>query len=489
MCGVVGIIGNENVVGDIYQGLLAVQHRGQDAAGIITYDGKFHTKKGNGLVRDIFTREHFDRLKGTVGIGHTRYPTVGGGRGEDAQPIQVNAPFGIILAHNGNVINYPELKQELFCRHKRLLNSDCDAEAILNVFAQGLESQNTRKLKPKHVFHAVEEVYKKVKGSYAVIAYIAEQGLVAFRDPFGIKPLVYGRRDDKILPSYAAASETVCLNIMNFDSITNIEAGQAVFIDTNREVHTKKIARCPHTPCLFEWVYFARPDSYIDNVNVYKCRVHLGHFLAEEIKKHNLSIDVVVPVPDSARDAAIEIARELNVKYREALVKNRYIGRTFIMPSDEKRQSSVRQKLNPIPSEFKNRNVLIVDDSIVRGHTSRKIIELARQCGAKKVYFASYSPPLRYPCVYGIDMQTKTEFIARNSTPDQVAREIKADKVIYQSLDSLKKAVQLENPQLKAFCGACFDGNYPTGDVTEEILEAIEKERKFSKERQLELEI
>ena len=489
MCGVIGIFGSEHVVRDIYQGLLGVQHRGQDSAGIITYDGKFNTKKGNGLVRDIFTAENFERLKGMIGIGHTRYPTIGRGRGEDAQPVQMNAPFGIIMAHNGNVINYAELKKVLFNEYNRLLNSDNDVEAILNIFAQALEDQKIKKLKPNNIFKAVGEVYKKVKGSYAVVAYIAEQGMVAFRDPYGIKPLVYGRRNDGLLSSYAIASESVSLNIMNFSHIKNIEAGQAVFIDKTRKVHTRKISHCPHTPCLFEWVYFARPDSFIDNVNVYTCRVHLGGFLAEEIKKHNLKIDVVVPVPDSARDAAIEIARELNIKYREALVKNRYIGRTFIMPSEDKRQSSVRDKLNPIPSEFKGRNVLIVDDSIVRGHTSRKIIELARECGAKKVYIASYSPPLRYPCVYGIDMQTKTEFVARNATPEQVAKEIKADKVIYQTLDSLKRAVQLENKKLKAFCGACFDGMYPTGDVTPEILETIEKERRLQREQQMELEL
>lgn len=489
MCGVIGIFGSEHVVRDIYQGLLGVQHRGQDSAGIITYDGKFNTKKGNGLVRDIFTAENFERLKGMIGIGHTRYPTIGRGRGEDAQPVQMNAPFGIIMAHNGNVINYAELKKVLFNEYNRLLNSDNDAEAILNIFAQALEDQKIKKLKPNNIFKAVGEVYKKVKGSYAVVAYIAEQGMLAFRDPYGIKPLVYGRRNDGLLSSYAIASESVSLNIMNFSHIKNIEAGQAVFIDKTRKVHTRKISHCPHTPCLFEWVYFARPDSFIDNVNVYTCRVHLGGFLAEEIKKHNLKIDVVVPVPDSARDAAIEIARELNIKYREALVKNRYIGRTFIMPSEDKRQSSVRDKLNPIPSEFKGRNVLIVDDSIVRGHTSRKIIELARECGAKKVYIASYSPPLRYPCVYGIDMQTKTEFVARNATPEQVAKEIKADKVIYQTLDSLKRAVQLENKKLKAFCGACFDGMYPTGDVTPEILETIEKERRLQREQQMELEL
>ncbi len=489
MCGVIGIFSNGHVFRDLYQGLLAIQHRGQDAAGIITYDGRFHTKKGNGLVRDIFTAEHAQRLTGNIGLGHTRYPTIGGGRGEDAQPFQVNSPFGIIMAHNGNVVNYAELKRLLFEKYHRLLNSDNDVESILNVFAQELADQRVRKLKPEHVFKAVAGVFKKVKGSYSVVAYIAEQGLVAFRDPYGIKPLVHGVRRDGILPSYAVASESVSLNIMNFAEIKDIEAGQAVFIDRARNFHSRHIARRPHSPCLFEWVYFARPDSFIDEVNVYRCRVNLGRLLAEEIKKQNLHIDVVVPVPDSARDAAIEIARKLDLKYREALVKNRYIGRTFIMPADSERKTSVRTKLNPIAGEFKDKDVLLVDDSIVRGNTSRAIIEMARECGARHVYFAAYSPPLRYPCVYGIDMQTRTEFVARHSDVEQIAKKIGADRVIYQTLDNLKKAVRMENKKLKNFCAACFDGCYVTGDVTPEMLKTIEKERKAIQEGQLELNI
>ncbi|MCJ7579120.1 MAG: amidophosphoribosyltransferase [Candidatus Aminicenantes bacterium] len=489
MCGVIGICGTEDVVRELYQGLLSVQHRGQDAAGIITYDGRFHTKKGNGLVRDIFSIENIKRLTGHIGIGHTRYPTVGGGGGEDAQPFLVNSPFGIIMAHNGNVINYAELETVLSEKHCRHLNSDCDVEIILNLFAQKLSEIASAHLTPENVFSAVEEVYKKAKGSYAVVAYIAGQGMIAFRDPYGIKPLVYGTRKHRGQNSYAIASETVSLNIMNYSDIKNIEAGQALFIDNKRKIHTKKIAKGHHTPCLFEWVYFARPDSFIDDVNVYDCRVNLGRFLAEEIKKFNLDIDVVVPVPDSARDAAIEIARILNLKYREALVKNRYIGRTFIMPADQDRKTSIRQKLNPIVSELKGRNVLLIDDSIVRGNTSKAIIEMVRECGAKKVYFGSYSPPLRYPCVYGIDMQTKTEFVARHADTEHIAKRIGADKVIYQSLESLEKAVKMGNENLKEFCGACFSGKYPTGDVTPELLKSIEKDRKIAKENQLELNL
>jgi amidophosphoribosyltransferase len=489
MCGVIGIFGNSDVFKDLYQGLLSIQHRGQDSAGVITYDGQFHTKKGNGLVRDIFSLDNFMRLKGNVGIGHTRYPTMGGRSGADAQPFFVNSPFGIIMAHNGNIINYEELNKILQTKYHRHLSSDNDVEIILNLFAQELSTQNINHIEPDNIFRGVQKVFEQVKGSYSVIAYIAGGGMVAFRDPFGIKPLVYGKRKNGILTSYAIASESVSLNITNFSDIKDVEPGQVLYIDEKRKLHSRKLAKSPHSPCLFEWVYFARPDSYIDNVNVYDCRVNLGRFLAEEIKKHNLDIDVVVPVPDSARDAAIEIARCLNLKYREALVKNRYIGRTFIMPADQDRATSVRHKLNPIPSELKDKNVLLVDDSIVRGNTSRAIIKMIRECGAKKVYFGSYSPPLRFPCVYGIDMQTKGEFIARNATIDQIAKKIGADKVIYQSLESLKKAVQIGNKKITQFCGACFDGQYPTGDVTTDILETIERDRKALVQNQLDLEI
>jgi len=489
MCGVIGLYSNQDVFKDLYQGLLAIQHRGQDAAGMITYDGRFHTKKGNGLVNDIFNEANAQRLRGPIGIGHTRYPTMGGGRGDDAQPFFVNSPFGIIMAHNGNVVNYAELKKQLFLEHRRILNSENDVEAVLNVFAQELAAQEAHDLTPENIYTAVKGVYDKVKGSYSVVAYIAEQGMVAFRDPFGIKPLVYGKRKDGMLPSYAVASESVSLNIMNFSDLKDIKPGQVLFIDKHRKLHTRRLVQHAHTPCLFEWVYFARPDSFIDEVNVYNCRIRLGRILAQEIKKLDLKIDVVVPVPDSARDAAIEIARTLNLRYREALVKNRYIGRTFIMPSDKSRKTSVRQKLNPIASEFRDKNILLVDDSIVRGNTSRAIIEMVRECGAKKVYFGSYSPPLRFPCVYGIDMQTHQEFVAADSTSEEVARKIGADRVIYQSLDSLKKAVHMGNENLTHFCGACFDGNYPTGDITRDDLDAIESERRHLQKKQLELNI
>jgi amidophosphoribosyltransferase len=490
MCGVLGIYGNGDVFADLYQGLLAVQHRGQDSSGIITFDGgRFHIKKGNGLVRDIFTADHALRLRGPIGIGHTRYPTIGGGRGEDAQPFMVSAPFGIIMAHNGNVVNYADLKKELFEKHHRLLNSDNDVESILNVFAQELADQRVRDLGPEHVFKAVRGVFKRIVGSYSVVAYIAGQGMVAFRDPFGIKPLAWGVRRDGVKPSFAFASESVSLNIMNFGEIRDIAAGQAMFLDRERNVHVRQLAHRQHSPCLFEWVYFARPDSFIDEANVYRVRLNLGRLLAEDIRKLGLAIDVVVPVPDSARDAAIEIARKLNLKYREALVKNRYIGRTFIMPESGEREASVRMKLNPIASEFRGKSVLLVDDSIVRGNTSRAIVKMVRDCGAEKVYFASYSPPLRHPCVYGIDMQTRTEFVARGRSEEEIARQIGADKVIYQSLDNLRKAVRQENPSLKHFCAACFDGDYVTGDITPDLLKKIELERRQARDKQLELNI
>jgi amidophosphoribosyltransferase len=489
MCGVLGLWANEPVFPLLYQGLLGIQHRGQDSAGIVTYDGRFHTKKGNGLVRDIFTEEHAKRLTGVIGIGHTRYPTIGGGRGEDAQPFQLNSPFGIIMAHNGNVVNYQELKKSLLEEHHRLLNSDNDVETILNVFAQELEQQHAAILLPEHVFKAVKGVYDRVVGSYSVVAYIAGQGLVAFRDPFGIKPLVWGVRRDGPKPTIAFASESVSLNIMGIDEIKDVEAGQVIFVDKERVIHKQTLASKPHSPCLFEWVYFARPDSFIDEANVYRVRVELGKLLAEEIRGLGLEIDVVVPVPDSSRDAAIEIARKLNLPYREALVKNRYIGRTFIMPGQDERRKSIRLKLNPIAAEFKDKKILLVDDSIVRGTTSRAIVRMVRQCGAKRVYFASTSPPLRHPCVYGIDMQTRTEFVARNRDLDQIAAFMGADRVIYQTLDNLKRAVRSENPHLAHFCAACFDGDYITGDVTPEMLQTIETERQSLRESQLDLDL
>jgi amidophosphoribosyltransferase len=477
MCGVIGIYENEDVIDKLYTAMLTLQHRGQDSAGILTYDKRFHLKKGNGLVRDIFDQRNIARLKGNIGIGHTRYPTVGEGSVEDAQPFWINYPFGIAGAHNGNVVNFLELKKELFEKSHKIINSNCDVEVILNIFAQHLEKYGLKKLTPEVVFNAVRHVYRKVKGSYSVVFYIAGEGMVGFRDPYGIRPLVFGIKRDKLLPAFAFASESISLDAIGFGHIEDVEPGSAIFIDKNKSAHRKKIAQKPFRPCIFEYIYFARPDSYLNKINVYSSRVELGKRLAKKIKEGQYEIDVVVPVPDSARAAAIEIARKLKLKYREGLVKNRYIGRTFIMPEDHLRQESIRYKLNPIRDVFRGQNVLLVDDSIVRGNTSRSIIQMVRNAGARKVYFASYSAPLTNPCVYGIDMQTRDEFIARSSTLEQIANKITADGVIYQDLQEMEQAVRQQNKDIHSFCKACFTGMYPTCDVSGELLAQIEAER------------
>jgi len=485
MCGVLGIFDNEEVISSLYTGLLTLQHRGQDSAGILTYDGRYHVKKGNGLIRDIFDEHNIQRLKGHIGIGHTRYPTVGEGTIEDAQPFWINFPYGIAVAHNGNVTNFLELKKELFESSHKIINSNCDVEAILNVFAEYLERDKRHEVTPEIIFNAVRHVYRKAKGAYSVVLHIAGKGMVAFRDPNGIRPLLVGVKNDKLVPAYAFASESVTLDAMGFKDIRDLEPGSAIFIDNSRHRFEKRISRAPFRPCIFEYVYFARPDSYLNGINVYQSRVELGKKLAKKIKESGVAIDVVVPVPDSSRPSAIEVARLLGLKYREGLVKSRYIGRTFIMPGDVQRQRSIRHKLNPIAEVFKDRNVLIVDDSIVRGNTSRLIIEMVRAAGARKVFFASYSAPLIQPCVYGIDMQTRSEFIASNSTSEQIAFKIGADAVIYQDVDDMAAAVRMRHPGVKTFCRACFTGAYPTGEVSKSLLEQIEQERDGSKSRQL----
>ena len=478
MCGVLGIYDNEEVIGKMYNAMLTIQHRGQDSAGILTYNGRYHIKKGNGLVQDIFDQRNILRLKGHVGIGHTRYPTVGEGSVEDAQPFWINYPFGIAAAHNGNVTNFTDLKKELFEKSHKIINSNCDVEVILNIFAGYLERFLSRELSPEIIFSAVKYVYKRVKGSYSVVMHIANKGVLAFRDPYGLRPLLFGTdKKNNSVPAYAFASESVALNAMGFTEYEDLGPGSAVFIDSNRDVHRKKIGVKPFRPCIFEYIYFARPDSRLNGINVYNARVELGKKLAKKIKHSNLEIDVVVPVPDSARTAAIQIARDLKLKYREGLVKNRYIGRTFIMPGDTIRKKSIRHKLNPIRDVFDGKKVLLVDDSIVRGNTSRSIIEMVRDAGAEAIYFASYSAPLTNPCVYGIDMQTAGEFIAKDSTPEQIAVKIGADVVIYQDLDDMEKSVRSQNKNIKSFCKACFTGIYPTGDVSSEILKQIERER------------
>jgi len=484
MCGVIGIFDSEEVISKIYSGMLTLQHRGQDSAGILTYDGRFHLKRGNGLVRDIFDEKNISRLKGYVGIGHTRYPTVGEGSVEDAQPFWISTPFGIAGAHNGNVTNFMELKKDLVERSHKIINSNCDVEAILNVFAEYIEKFKKTELTPDIVFNGVKYVYKKVRGSYSVVIYIAGKGLVGFRDPYGLRPLLFGVNKTSLIPSFAFASESVSLDVIGCNQIEDVEPGSAIFINENRKLFKKKISKKPFRPCIFEYIYFARPDSYLNQINVYQSRVRLGKKLAAKIKKNKLEIDVVVPIPDSARAAAIEIARNLKIKYREGLVKNRYIGRTFIMPGDGIRKRSISHKLNPIHDVFKNKRVLLVDDSIVRGNTSRSIIQMVRNAGAKKVYFTSYSAPLTNPCVYGIDMQTKTEFIAANATSKQIALKIGADEVIYQDVTDMEKAVRFKDTSVRSFCKACFTGQYPTGDISTELLEQIEEERDNNKAKQ-----
>ena len=480
MCGFIGILAppGSEVFPQIYSGLLAIQHRGQDAAGALTYNGRFHHHKAKGLVRDVFTDKEAAALRGFMGIGHVRYPTVGAGGIEDAQPFQIAYPFGIGMAHNGNLTNFDELKTQLSKESHWHINSSCDLEGILNVFGDGLARQEIGTLQPEHVFNAVTRVFERVKGAYSVVGVIAGEGLYAFRDPFGIKPIMYGQRmDDQGRKSWCIASESVLLDILDFHHNTDIEAGEAIFIDLAGNLHRKKLADKPHSPCLFEWVYFARPDSFLDRVSVYKTRRRLGESMAEIWRATGWEADVVIPVPESATTSAMALAHALGLKYREGLVKNRYIGRTFIMGSNRARQASIRLKLNPIQLEFEGKDVLLVDDSIVRGNTSRQIVELARRAGARKVYFASVSPPLRHPCVYGIDMSTKNEFIAKDRSPEEVAEAIGADGVVYQTLENLIASVREGNPQIQGTCSACFSGVYPTGDVTEEQLARIEAER------------
>ncbi len=477
MCGVLALFDSEEVIGKMYSGLLTLQHRGQDAAGILTYDGRYHLKKGNGLIRDIFDEHNVTRLRGYIGLGHTRYPTVGEGTSEDAQPFWINHPYGIAAVHNGNDTDFAELVRELFEKSRKMTNSTNDVEVILNVFSESLQRSLPQPLTPDHVFAAVRHVFAKVRGAYSVVFHIAGQGMVAFRDPYGIRPLLMGTNQEKLLPSFGFASESVSLDTLGFTEIRDVPPGTAIFIDMNRKVTERRLIKAPFRPCIFEYVYFARPDSTLNGINVSLAREELGAKLAQTIRRSGLPIDVVVPVPDSSRTSAIEIARKLKLKYSEGLVKNRYIGRTFIMPGDSLRQKSIRQKINPIVDVFRGKKVLIVDDSIVRGNTSRSIIEMVRGSGADKVYFASYSAPLTNPCVYGIDMQTRREFIAKDSTAEQIAAKIGADAVIYQEIPAMERAVRRLSPSIHQFCKACFTGVYPTRDVSPGMLEQIERER------------
>ena len=479
MCGFIGIVASEgDVAPELYDGLMCLQHRGQDAAGMVTFDTRFNLKKGSGLVRDIFREKNMKRLRGNMGIGHTRYPTVGKGKQEDAQPFLTNYPYGMAIAHNGNVTNYRELSQFIAGEKRAHLNSTCDVEVILHVMAVALGRLGVPDLTPDVLFEVVGSVFQSVKGSYSVVVLFAGYGLLAFRDPYGVKPMIYGHRaNGNGQRDWAVASENVAIDILGYGNWTDVQAGEAILFRPGEPPVKRRLVEQTHSPCIFEHVYFARPDSIMDKVSVYKTRRRFGERLAEKWLETGLNADVVIPVPDSACTAAGTMARRAGIEYREGLVKNRYIGRTFIMPSKANRAESIRRKLNAIPLEFEGKDVLLVDDSIVRGNTSKQIVELARNAGARKVYFASCSPPVRYPCVYGIDMSTRQELIARDREVEEICRFIGADHLIYQELDDLVAAARVGNPQLESFCTACFSGNYPTGDVTPEILDTIERER------------
>jgi len=483
MCGILGVVAKTPVNQVLYDGLLLLQHRGQDAAGIVTSEGNhFHMHKGPGFVRDVFRTRNMRSLAGRLGIGHCRYPTAGSAFATgEAQPFYVNSPFGIVLGHNGNLTNAEQLKQEMFRSDLRHINTNSDSEVLLNVLAHELERAATgARLDPEMVFTAVANVHRRCRGAYAVVAMIAGCGLLAFRDPFGIRPLVIGRNDTEHGPDWMVASESVALDSLGFQVVRDVAPGEAILIDEGGNLASRQCAVRPAlTPCIFEYVYLARPDSLMDGVSVYEARLHMGEQLAEKIRRHytHLDIDVVIPVPDTSRPSALQLASRLGLIYREGFVKNRYIGRTFIMPGQTIRKRSVRQKLNAMSMEFKNKNVLIVDDSIVRGTTSREIVLMAREAGANQVFFASSAPPVRFPNVYGIDMPTRAELIATGRTEDEIAREIGADAVIYQDLEALKTAVRVANPRLQQFECSCFDGRYVTGDVTTEYLAAVESQR------------
>ena len=482
MCGIVGVVSHNSVNQLLYDALLLLQHRGQDAAGIATnHSNMFSMHKANGLVRDVFRTRNMRSLQGNSGIGHCRYPTAGSSSEEEAQPFYVNAPFGITLAHNGNLTNQAQLKSELFKNDRRHINTDSDSEVLLNVLAHEIQETTTGlTLDPDSVFKAVSAVHRRVRGAYAVVAQIAGHGLLAFRDPFGIRPLCIGVNETEQGTEYMVASESVALEGIGFRFLRDIAPGEAVFIDNDGKLHQRQCAGNPTlNPCAFEYVYLARPDSILDGASVYATRLKMGEYLADKVRaqfKHG-EIDVVMPIPDSSRPAAIQLALKLGVEYREGFIKNRYIGRTFLMPGQAIRQKSVRQKLNAIGAEFKGKNVLLVDDSIVRGTTSREIVQMARDSGAKRVIFASAAPPVKFPNVYGIDMPTRDELIAYGRSDEEVCREITADALVYQDIAALKRSISVVNPALHNFEASCFDGIYVTGDVSRDYLDRIELAR------------
>ncbi|KRG68181.1 amidophosphoribosyltransferase [Pseudoxanthomonas dokdonensis] len=465
MCGIVGIVGNQDVAGQLYDGLTVLQHRGQDAAGIATADGtRLRVQKGNGLVRDVFNPKTMSVLDGRVGIAHCRYPTAGSEGMDEAQPFYVNSPYGIALAHNGNLINTEALRQEVFAQDRRNVNTESDSEVLLNVFAHELDTQRT--LSPESAIRAVAGVYRRCEGGYAVVSVVLGLGLVAFRDPNGIRPLVLGKREHNEGIEYIVASESAALDILGFQRVRDVRPGEALVITARGELFSEIVAAPrEHAPCIFEYVYFARPDSMIDNVSVHKARMRMGIKLGEKILRlrPDHDIDTIIPIPDTSRDAALEISNVLGVKYREGFIKNRYVGRTFIMPGQGERVKSVRRKLNPIHLEFRNRVVLLVDDSIVRGTTSKQIVQMARDAGARKVYLASAAPPVRHPNIYGIDMPAVDELIAHDRSVEDIEKQLGCDWLIYQDLEDLEAAVREGNESLTRFDSSCFNGEYITG--------------------------
>lgn len=493
MCGIIGIVGKSSVNQAIYDGLTVLQHRGQDAAGIITCDQeRLYLRKDNGLVKDVFHTRHMLKLRGNMGIGHVRYPTAGCASSAEAQPFYVNSPYGVSLAHNGNLTNAEELKGDLFREDLRHINTNSDSEILLNVFAHELQQQGKIRIDKDDIFKAVSRVHQRCRGGYAVVSIIMNYGVVAFRDPNGIRPLVIGKRETDEGPEYMVASESVALDVLGFDLIRDVEPGEAVFIEEQGEMHAQQCAENPlRSPCIFEYVYFARPDSIIDGISVYKSRLRMGEKLAKKIQRvyPDHDIDVVIPIPDTSRTSALQLANELGILYREGFIKNRYIGRTFIMPGQKQRKKSVRQKLNAISLEFKGKNVLLVDDSIVRGTTSKQIIQMARDAGANKVYFASAAPPVRYPNVYGIDMPSSEELIGHGREEHEIAEVIGADWLIYQDLDDLEEAVlHKKGKKVDRFDTSVFNGEYVTGDVTRDYLNRLEKLRSDSAKEQRERE-
>ncbi len=482
MCGIIGIVGCEAVNHRLYDGLTLLQHRGQDAAGIATSgDGRLMLRKSAGLVRDVFSAEHMQRLQGNMGIGHVRYPTAGTSANAEAQPFYVNSPYGMVMGHNGNLTNAEVLQRELFESDLRHINTRSDSEVLLNVFAHELQALSpSTVVTPEQIFATVVKVHERCNGAYAVIGMLVGRGVFAFRDPLGIRPAVIGVRHTDKGTEYAVASESVALQGLGFTLLRDVAPGEAVYIDVDGNLHSRQCAaKSELSPCIFEYVYLARPDSIIDNVSVYKSRLRMGEKLAKKIlrERPENDIDVVIPIPDTSRTSAMEAAYHLGVKYREGFIKNRYIGRTFIMPGQQLRKKSVRQKLSPIDLEFSGKNVLLVDDSIVRGTTSGQIVQMARDAGAKKVYMASAAPPVRFPNVYGIDMPAPVELIAHDRTVEEIEALIGADWLVYQDLEDLIEAVRYDKHPIDTFESCCFNGEYITGDVDSAYLETLQQTR------------